>query len=341
MPLLLAIAIGTASADDLQYRHMVLGDGREFDAVILATDDTGFRVRVPQGELNIGFDLLEDMSPGTRADWETQPDWRVLLVAPPARSAGLAAAFKAVPHVQVFTPDEGGAQGLTPAMLGRVESCKLAVDCIADAVRDVPWVWVVAASQEGSNLSFRARTNKGGRFKSPILASMIQADQIAGAAWSALELTPFSPKSPSSAKSADQPKVTKQKRPDDAAVEPRAQREPLDAKQTAALALVPVPGFPSLVRGDASRFGLALASVVPATAAWVGAVGESSQSAHTFIGLSAAGYYAFTVIANQAFGPHDDASPIAEASRRPDPQWQVSVAPTPFGGGMVQIVIVD
>lgn len=67
----------------------------------------------------------------------------------------------------------------------------------------------------------------------------------------------------------------------------------------AALAFVPVPGFPSLVERDVPGFGLSLAVAVPGTLAFAAAGEGAGWSRPQTIAAGAAGYYACTVAANQ------------------------------------------
>jgi hypothetical protein len=348
MTLLLAFAFGSAWADDVQYRHLLLGDGREIEAIILKTDTTGFRVQVPQGEMTVGFDFLEDMRPSTKANYDAQPYWTVLLAAPDERINGLVAAFKVVPHIRVVTLDTASSAGITPAAVTKMAACNLEIDCLAEAAKAAPWMWIVSAKQDGSNLSFRARTNKGTRFKSPIVASMIRSEAVVNAAWSALELTP----SNGQKLAVVTPPPVDTKKPPTDVKKPTDGKKPADGKpakpgsfdrdRTVAMSFAPVPGLPSLANGDATGFGLAIATVVPATVAWVGVVGKNTQSAPSFVGVSLAGFYAFTVVANQAFGlrGHDKISSTATTGER-KAQWAMIVTPTEHGGGMLTVNLVE
>jgi len=86
---------------------------------------------------------------------------------------------------------------------------------------------------------------------------------------------------------------------------PRGPKKPkgtMTRERVLSLSMAPVPGLPSLMQDDMAGFGLAWAAVVPTTALWVGAVGDGAQSAPEHILLGLAGFYAATVITNQALG---------------------------------------
>ncbi len=63
--------------------------------------------------------------------------------------------------------------------------------------------------------------------------------------------------------------------------------------------LMPVPGFTHIRSGDRKDSAKAWGLVVPATAAWVGAVGYAVPNKRQHVGLSLAGFYAITVAVNE------------------------------------------
>ncbi|MFK7928812.1 MAG: hypothetical protein AB8H79_11535 [Myxococcota bacterium] len=90
-------------------------------------------------------------------------------------------------------------------------------------------------------------------------------------------------------------------------------------------ALVPLPGYPSLKRGDSQSFAMAMAVAVPVTAGWVGLTGNEASSLPEHIALSAGGYYAATVAINHIFG------------QRTLRRTTLTVAPNRGGGATVQL----
>jgi hypothetical protein len=273
---LLALS-GTAWADDLQYRHFKLSDGREFDAIIESTEAIGFKVTVPQGETTVAFAQLFDMVPITKAQYDAQPNWVVYLAVPEERRKGLTASFTAIPHVSVYGADNTTASLLTPDQQQIAASCGTDVQCVGKATVDAPWMWVVGVEQQGSDFVLTAQTNKGGPMHNPIRASMIQSDAISQAAWALLEVT----------KSASTSVVDNPPPTEHGPVKP-------------GLAFVPLPGITALANHDGAGFGIAMAAAVPATALWVGAVGKGAASTPAQIGLSVGGFYAITVALNTA-----------------------------------------
>lgn len=320
LPLVVAsLTLGAVTAhaqeEPEQYRSFKLSDGREFTAIILATEAAGFQVRVPQGEMQVPFAQLFDMVPVTKAEFDSQPDWVVYLAVPPERQRGLASSFEVIPHVNVY----GGAEApsgtrITSDMEAKAAACDLDVDCIAAALAGAPWVWIVTAKQEASDLVFAAQTNQGTPRQNPVRAGMINAEQIANAPWNVLELKP-------AAGQVIGPQVVGND-PD------------LMAKRAKAIkaAFIPIPGMSALANKDMGGFGLALATTLPATALWVGVAGKTTQSPAGLAALSVGGYYAITVAVNQATG--------LRGLAKPESTTAVSLAPTEHGGGMITIVTV-
>ncbi len=310
----LALLANTASAQDVeQYRTFKLSDGREFTAIILATEAAGFQVRVPQGEMAVPFAQLFDMVPVTKVEYDAQPDWVVYLAVPPERQRGLASSFAVIPHLVVYgSPEAPTGTRITAEMEAAASGCDLDVDCIAAALAGAPWVWIVTAKQEASDLVFAAQTNQGTPRQNPVRAGMINADQIANAPWNVLELTPV-------AGAVIGPQVVGN---DPALMEKRA--------KAIKASYIPVPGMSALANKDMGGFGLAMATTIPATALWVGAVGKTTQSPAALAVLGLGGYYAITVAVNQATG--------LRGLKKPASKTVVSLGPTEGGGAMITVM---
>jgi hypothetical protein len=180
----------TASAQDLQYRRFKLSDGRDFVAIIEATEASGFRVRVPQGITHVPFAQLFDMVPVTQKEYDTQEDWAVYLAAPEERKRGLVAAFQGIPHVRVYGFEPGPDVVLPPETMQTATACDVNLTCLSQTMATAPWMWLVVAHQEGADIVFEAQTNKGGPARNPTRAGMIDANAISNSAWGILDLTP-------------------------------------------------------------------------------------------------------------------------------------------------------
>jgi hypothetical protein len=302
-----------AAQETEQYRSFKLSDGREFTAIILATEAAGFQVRVPQGEMQVPFAQLFDMIPVTKAEYDSQDDWVVYLAVPPERQKGLASSFEVIPHVNVYGgPQAPSGTRITSDMEAKALACDLDVACIATALTGAPWVWIVTARQEASDLVFAAQTNQGTPRQNPVRAGMFNSDQVANAPWNVLELTPVAGETigPTVVGNTD-------------LIEKRA--------KAIKASFIPVPGMSALANKDMGGFGLAMATTIPATALWVGMVGKNTQSGAGLAAMSLGGYYAITVAVNQAVGLRGLKKPTAGGAA-------VGLAPTEGGGAMITLV---
>lgn len=301
---LLACAAEAYAQDSAQYRHLELSDGRTFEAIILATEPSGFKVKVPQGEMKIPFPLLRDMVPSDKAAYDAQPDWYVYLAVPEERRRGVAAAFEAIPHVDVHGMPGAPAGRLTAQQEQAAAGCGTDISCVGTATKDAPWMWVVSVNQEGTELVFESRTNLDvGPARNPLRAQMIDGAKVGQAAWTALELVPNSAESvavaPTDGKDPAEPKEAK------APKEPKA-----GGGGSSKLAYVPLPGAPALANGDMGGFGLAMAVAVPATALWVNAVGHEATRPVEHVALGVGGFYALTLAVNHAVAGRGAASDV-------------------------------
>jgi hypothetical protein len=303
--LLLALS-GVAFGQEVQYRHFSLSDGREFDAIILETQATGFRVQVPQGETTVSFAQLFDMAPITKAQYDAQGPWVVYLAAPEERKKGLAAAFQAIPKVVVYGMDASADSRLTADQASLAASCGTQVDCISKALADAPWLYIVSVDQQGAELVVGAQTNKGGALHNPLRASMVNSDQVANIGWTALEVKPY------------KGETTTNTNPDETG--PKAAK--------AGTILAPIPGMPAMARGDGAGVGIALGVAIPATAIWVGATGKGTHSTAGHAVMAVGGYYAICVAVNAAV-----------ATRKLDGETgpTTMILPTEHGGVAAQV----
>jgi len=305
-----------------EYRAFTLSDGRTFVAEVLATEGTGMRLRVPQGETFVSFGDLVDMVPAVAADLEQQEDWLLILAADATYRAGFATPYQSVPGLKLV---EAGDPVLGAGEWAAVLACDVDRDCIVDALDANPhWMWVVTARMDGSEAVFEGAVTTG-TTRTSATAPRVDPEAVNRAALEAILLT-WKPIEPAeTVVDATPPPTPAPPR------EPRV-RTPMTRDRLLALSFVPLPGYTSLAQGDPQGFGLALATVVPATALWVGVAGEDVQSAAAHAALGVAGFYAATVVANQAFG--------MRSFRRGGGELAVGVTPTEEGGAGVQITLV-
>lgn len=305
--ILLALLAATASADDRQFRHLKLVDGRTLTVEILSTEPTGLRVRLPQGTTLVSFELLVDMVPIDQAAWDNQPPWIVYVDLPPPHQEVAVELLGAIPNLSVHPLTEA-VGGVTAAMAAEAAGCERKIDCVTAAIGSTPWKYVVTGDPAGTGLVVRAKVSTANLPANETSLTDAGRDALWYGLHDALDL--------------ERPGQGPPK-----AATPTKEPGRFDDGRVVALSFVPFPGVPSLAQKDAGGFALALGVVVPSTALWVGAVGQTGQSAPEFVGLSAAGYYALTVLANQVAGFRS-----LEKSRR----IGVGAAPAP-GGGTVTI----
>jgi hypothetical protein len=305
---LLALLAATASADDRQFRQLKLVDGRTLTVEILSTEPNGLRVRVPQGTTLVSFELLVDMVPTDQAAWENQAPWIVYLDLPAAQQQTATDLLSAIPNLSVHPLTEP-VGGVTAAMAAEAAGCERKIDCVTAAIASTPWKVVVTGDPQGAGLVLHSKISSANLPAHETALTDSGRDALWYGLHEALDLERPGQGPPKGSTPA--PK----------------ERGGFDDGRVVALSFVPFPGVPSLAQKDAGGFALALGVVVPSTAVWVGAVGQTGQSAPEFVGLSAAGYYVVTVLANQVAGFRS-----LDKSRA----IGVGAAPAP-GGGTVTI----
>lgn len=159
---LLALVFPASSfAQNPQYRKLELTDGRQIRAEVLATEATGLRMRLPQGETLVSFEILMDMVPIDPLEYRDQSSVTVW-VAPTSIDADLRRIYGAVPALVVTGPDQPG--GLAPDLVTKLTACADDLDCMAEAVGDGPWMWLVtgAPPQDGSTAAMVLRGRSSG-----------------------------------------------------------------------------------------------------------------------------------------------------------------------------------
>ncbi|MEO0602949.1 MAG: hypothetical protein AAF211_16025 [Myxococcota bacterium] len=309
------VALGTAQAAEPQYRQLRLVDGRVLTAQILSTKSDGLALQLPQGRMLVPFDLLVDMLPTDGLTYQEQPDWSVWVVADQPERDDIIAAFSAIDGVRATPVGEGAPQAVAEAS----RECGDDLDCISRVSAESGWRWLVRARRSGERFQMTSRTNS--TTDSTTIDVTTKLARLDRSAYELLALeAPYEP--PPSVAVVDPVVVG----PDDASEAPTPVPKS-DRRKVLLQSFVPLPGYPSLRRGDTRNFVTALGLVVPATAVWVGAVGQGSQSASEFTVLSLAGFYGATVLTNQVLGQRTLERQNAA----------LSVAPTERGG--TQLVV--
>lgn len=324
LTLLALIAADVAAAGE--YRVFTLADGRVLVAEVLATEASGLRVRVPQGETYVPFTQLVDMVDVDEAKYREQDDWYVYVAASEMYRSGFVATFEAVPNLRVL--GTRGTEGVVRAeQLVKADACGTDIECVVDALtQPAVWYWVVVGELRGSEMVLQGAVTSGGT-RTEERAPLMDPDAVRRATYEVIGLVP-----PPKETVVVVPTPVPSPRPKPVR-EPREPRAPgvIGRERVTALSFAPVPGMPSLVRKDWAGFGMAVATVVPATAAWVGVSGKVAQSAPQHVALGLGGFYVSTVLANQVFGMrglHDT------------PAVAVGPIPTQEGGAGVGVTVI-
>lgn len=160
-----------AHAQDRQYRELELSDGRQFRAEVLATEATGLRMRVPQGETLVSFELLVDIRPVTEADFEAQEPVTVWIHAP-EHLEQLTAVYASIPNVVVASA--ASSEGVPAGMAYELGECGADFTCMTRAIDNDRFFWLVTAlpplDESTAQVVLRGRSSGG----SPIELREIQ-----------------------------------------------------------------------------------------------------------------------------------------------------------------------
>lgn len=296
--LLCLLSLGLAQsanswASEPQYRQLTLVDGRVYYAEILETVPEGLRLRMPQGETTVRFELLKDMIPTTAEEYSNQQDWIVWVDFEPYQALleGMLADIEGMSASRAGAHQPGDPQGDEAARrIAEIQSeCSGEIGCIISKSKDLSWRWIVTGSETSSGeIVLYAKTNTD-PLSTPNKSEPFQPsnDQIWTELHKLFELSPPDQGAPSGGR------VRPQRMSSSAA---------FSESKVVGMSFVPVPGLPSLLQGDTGGFATALGIVVPSTALWMGASWKTGQSSTEFLGLSVAGFYTATVLANQVTG---------------------------------------
>lgn len=294
---LAAVAAAPAHAQDrrAQYRELQLADGRDIVAEIIATEATGLRLRTPQGETMLSFELLRDMSPADADSYKLQEAWYVYVAAPDAHRDRLMEAFRWIPSTRVQLAGDV-VPGMGPAAAAAAAKCKQDFPCLLEATKDAPWMHVVSVKVEKEGpLEVVSGLNTG-----PTRTRITKPDHGPEELWEAvhqalfLEVPDGGPPESAFASTA-----SGEDGGEGPVVLPDGPTQPPADANLIALSFTGVPGLPASKQKNGGGVAAALLVTGLGTAAWVGAVGHTAQSAPELAGLSVVGFYATSVFANQ------------------------------------------
>jgi hypothetical protein len=294
-------------------RRIVVTPALPLEGEVLETTAEGFLVRVPQGDLLVPFELVEDLT-NLEAVPASTPSWTVVVAGDGPRADAIRAAYGTLDGLSVRSP-----AGWDAAMGSKTAACGLDLDCLSAGVAEnaepTEWVFAAVPTPQTQGLVLETRLVAAGRGRSVPVA----LDDPAGD-WTAAVRESLGLERSESGADAFAPKLSgilSELRNADRRI---ATPKTWTSRRVAALSFVPVPGLPSLLQKDYGTFGGALASSIALTAGWVGTTGFTSTDRGEHIALSVLGAYVSTVASNQVFGH------IALRRRSP----LVGVAPT-FG----------
>ena len=294
--LMLSLSLSTDSwGSEPQYRQLTLIDGRVYFAEILETVPEGLRLKMPQGETTVRFELLKDMIPTSEQEYLDQREWIVWVDFAPYQDLleDMLSDIEGIEVSRAGAHQPGDPQTEEAArQIGEIQDgCDGEINCIIDHSKDLSWRWIVTGSTLPSGeIRLFAKTNTDSS-STPNMSEPFQPsdDRIWAELHGLFELVIPEEKVPQGGR--DRVKL-----PWD-----RANSAEMTEGRVVSLSFAPVPGLPSLLQGDTGGFVTALGIVVPSTALWVRASWETGQSPAEFLGMSLAGFYTVTVLANQVW----------------------------------------
>ncbi|MCB9678498.1 MAG: hypothetical protein H6737_25580 [Alphaproteobacteria bacterium] len=316
--LLLALALpATSFAQDRQYRRLKLTDGREIKAEVLETVATGLKMRVPQGETLISFEILMDMVPIDASEYRDQQPIKVWVHAPGYESK-MAAIYGEVKEL-VVASDEN----LPPGVIIGLTECAAEFDCMESKLAGQDWMWLVTVQPPQDDtkaaLIVRGRTSGGTEIQRADATTDSAADLWhAGLRVIGLINEGEVPKSVLTAVGETDVTVVPDPVPDpDAGLGWTRNR-------VYSSAWTPLPGYSALAQKDTGGFATGLAIGVLGTGVVGGLMAANRVDAPEAIGITAASYYVLSVATNQAFG-------MKAYNKAKGASVGVHVAPTPGG----------
>lgn len=305
------LAPSTASAQE--YREVTALDGRSFVAEVVGSDENGFVLRVPAGTLLLPYAELAGMDDSDQIAFDRQADWPVWVASSARARPGFVGAIRAIDGVSVIGVDSTAA---TPEMVAEAEACALNIACATDVFAGMAPVWVLRSTLVGGEAIFETSV-AGTEFTNVVRSDRANPEAVGNAVYDALGIVPPEgvvvqlPEDPPDTAMVrpDMPPAPTGPDPDrvvtdatDHSATPPPVRGTWTRERVVASSFIPVPGYTSFAQGDTAGGLLSIATVVPLTAAWAGATGKASQTSGEHIALTAGGFYAANIVANQVFG---------------------------------------
>ncbi len=305
----------SAEASEPQYRQLTLVDGRVYFAEILETVPEGLRLRMPQGESTVPFELLKDMIPTTVAEYASQAPWRVWVSSPHEELLlsvlGRMEGIEATRAGALFAGDAESVSD-SASRVGAIGDCR-DLACLSAQSKPFSWRWLIVTDGQGDAVRLMGKTNTDASQRANPTEGFAPSEAIL---WEELH-TLFELALP-------EEEAPSNRRPTKTA---RKERGAFDRQRVMALSFVPVPGLPSLAQGDQLGFAESVGIVGASTIAWAIVSDRASQSAVETFGMSFAGFYTVTVLSNQVLGMRslEKGQPV------------VGIAPTAQGGTAVTV----
>ncbi|MCK6504778.1 hypothetical protein L6R53_15460 [Myxococcota bacterium] len=336
------------AAHAAEYRRITLNDGRVLVAEVESTTATGLELAMPQGRATVRFDQVQSLEEVDQATWKAQPSWTVVVLPPaeadaalaPTLAQQLAEAVAQVPAVVVTTPDK--MTRLSATQRTAFAACGTDAACIQGYL-DLTGARVAVSARLEGDPSTPNLVVVSSFAQAPLARREVSVDWATDASAmrgplrqtveTALHLKarpvdrnlPRTPSAPAATTPAADPSPTA---PVAAAPTSTAPASPSPAGPSPstlrALSWVPLPGLPSMARGDWGGAGASLAIAIPGTVGMVAVAGQASFTQGQLIATSAGSYYLLTVAVNKAFGLRGLPAPV-------------SVVPVQ-GGGAVAVI---
>ena len=328
---LLTLGAVGGTAQGAEYRRITLNDGRVLVAEVESTTASGLELAMPQGQASVRFDQVQSLEEVDRATWEAQPSWTVIVIPPsegdtaraPTLAQQLAEAVAQVPALVVTTPDKmtrlNATQRTAFAACGTDAACiqgfldqtgaRVAVSARLEGDPSQPNLVVVtsfaqaplARREVSVDWATDASAMRGPLRQSVETALHLKARPVDRAlprhpAETTAVPPPPDPAATSTATATD-PGATPATSP-----APSPARTGPSASTLRALAWLPLPGLPSMARGDWGGVGASYAVAIPGTVGLVAVAGQASFTQGQLIAAGAGSYYLLTVAVNKSFG---------------------------------------
>lgn len=290
--LLLSALCSTAFAGEV--RHIAITPGLFLDGEVLETTSVGFRLKIPQGEILVPFDKVEDLKTLASEEDANSPDWTIVLAGKGERAEAAMLALGTMGGLLLHTPEEWDADtGADTA------GCELDLDCIstqlAQSTDPNQWLFAATVGPDGEGLVLRTQLVPTGETRQTSLSAADGASRWVDEVHAVMGLEP---NGAATREFGEQLSATLKR----FRTAPRDRNRAWTPSRVAALSFIPFPGVPSLMQKDYATFGAALGTTAVLTAGWVGATGTTSTAPTEHIALGIAGAYVSSVASSQIFG---------------------------------------